>query len=460
MHPLFMCPTFKDMPRDKKIATLRLNDLCLNCLKPGHFAKQCTSTHKCKKCQRAHHTLIHDSSRDTQLPSSSPHPPPTTETVASHTSTGSNLHNTLLMTCQVRIKAPNSTSVKVRALLDSGSTSSFISECVVQSLNLNRRSQCLTVSGIGGTPHKSPLSSVSTFEISSLYIPSAKYAISAIVVPRVTCDLPLQPVYNHSNWDQLSNITLADPDFATPGKIDLLLGADIYSDVLLNGRWCGPRSTPTTFETKFRWVLTGRTNANSASHHTVTSHHTAVVSGDDLIRKFWETEENSKHQSTLSAEERSVVQHFQETHSRSDTGRFVVPLPKNPQSQPLGESRSQAVRRFLTLERSLYAKGQFQEFSGVVEEYFELNHAEPVPPEDLEKPFKDTFYLPMHAVRKEHSTTTKLRVVFDASAKSTSGVSLNDTLLVGPTIHPSLVDVLLRFRSHRIALTADISNIY
>ena len=162
----------------------------------------------------------------------------------------------------------------------------------------------------------------------------------------------------------------------------------------------------------------------------------------------------------LSAEERSVVRHFQETHSRSETGRFIVPLPRNPQGQTLGESRPQAVRRFLSLERSLYSKGQFQEFSNVMEEYFDLSHAEPVPPDDLQKPPKDTFYLPMHAVRKEHSTTTKVRVVFDASAKSTSGVSLNDTLLVGPTIHPPLIDVLLRFRSHRIALTADISKMY
>ena len=95
-----------------------------------------------------------------------------------------------------------------------------------------------------------------------------------------------------------------------------------------------------------------------------------------------------------------------------------------------------------------------------MEEYFDLNHAEPVPPDDLQKPPQETFYLPIHVVRKEHSTTTKVRVVFDASAKSANGVSLNDTLLVRPTIHPPLIDVLLRFRSHRIALTADISKMY
>ena len=93
-------------------------------------------------------------------------------------------------------------------------------------------------------------------------------------------------------------------------------------------------------------------------------------------------------------------------------------------------------------------------------EYMELKHAELVPKADLNKPMQETFYLPMHAVRKEESTTTKLRVVFDASAKSSTGISLNDALLVGPTVHPPLIDVLLRFRTHRIALTTDVSKMY
>ena len=63
----------------------------------------------------------------------------------------------------------------------------------------------------------------------------------------------------------------------------------------------------------------------------------------------------------------------------------------------------------------------------------------------------------MHAVIKDSSTTTKVR---DASAKSSTGVSLNDTLMIGPTVHPPLIDVLLRFRFYRVALTTDVSKVY
>ena len=66
----------------------------------------------------------------------------------------------------------------------------------------------------------------------------------------------------------------------------------------------------------------------------------------------------------------------------------------------------------------------------------------------------------MHVVKKDSSSTTKFRIVFDASAKSSTGVSLNDTLLVGPTMHPTLVDILIRFRLHRIALVADVGKMY
>ena len=127
---------------------------------------------------------------------------------------------------------------------------------------------------------------------------------------------------------------------------------------------------------------------------------------------------------------------------------------------PLGESSSLAVKRFKVLERSLRAKSQFDEFAVVMQEYFEMHHAEPVPASELKRPYNEVCYLPMHAVRKESSTANKVRVVFNASAKSLSGTLLNDQVLIGPMVHSSLVDVLLWFRRHKVALTTDVSRMY
>ena len=112
---------------------------------------------------------------------------------------------------------------------------------------------------------------------------------------------------------------------------------------------------------------------------------------------------------------------------------------------PLGESGLLAVRRFKTLECTLKAKSKFDKFANTMKEYFEMNHAEPVPESELDKPSQELYYLPMHMVRKDSSTTSKIQIIFDASAKTASGASLNDQLLVGPVVHPPLIDVLLRF---------------
>ena len=263
------------------------------------------------------------------------------------------------------------------------------------------------------------------------------------------------------SWKHLSGIRLADPKFGLPGRIDLLLGVDVFTSVMLQGRRCGSPDSPTAFETEFGWVLAGNTmSCTETTMDSVVTHHVTVDGCDDILRKFWEVEENKCENGPLTTEEKYVSLHFKENHYRLDDGAFVVPLPRKQAHPPIGESRSQAVRRFIKLEQSLHSRSRFEEFGSVVSEYFELNHAEVVPKVDLEKSPSNVFYLPMHAVRKDCSTTTKLRVVFDASAKSSTGVSLNNTLLVGHTVHSTLIDVLLRFRLHRVALIIDVSKMY
>ena len=464
-HPLYACPKFKAMSHDSKLSTVKKNKLCLNCFGSGHFAKLCKSAHKCRKCQRSHHTLLHVESQDdsgsNQKPPRSP-PSDDTDRVASHAAVKLR-SSSLLMTCRILVFGPDGSSVEARALLDNGSTSSFISEHLAQTLRLPRSRHKVRVSGIAESTTGCPNRAVAEFRVSSVYPGGKKIDLTAIVLPKVTCNLPVLPVPFDQTWTHLSGLQLADPEFGKPQHVDILLGVEVFVDILRHGRRTGPIGSPVALETEFGWVLCGgstdkATSPSEANLH-ITSLH-AIGCDDDVLCKFWKVEEPPASPLAMSLEERAVVKHFDANHSRTNAGRFVVPLPRKPDVKAIGESRSQAVRRFMTLERSLHNKNQFQEVDAVVQEYLSLGHAEIVPPGDTDKPPSAVFYLPMHVVYKSSSSTTKVRAVFDASAGSVSGVSLNDTLLVGPTVHPPLVDVLLQFRMHRIALTTDVSKMY
>ena len=443
------------------MSILKSNGLCVNCLKPGHFARQCKSVHRCKVCQRPHHSLLHieSTNENSRFVSERIVTPPIVDSVISNTALELNT-NVLLMTCKLLVEVPNGSTIIARGILDSASSASFVSERIVQLLALSRSSCNATISGITGLMHKSRTQCVTSFIISPTHSAVEKINVSAIVVPRVTRDLPVSPISLNSNWSHLSDIELADPAFGLPGRVDLLLGIDIFSSLLLQGRRFGQADSPVAFETIFGWVLAGRTEPAQEPLCSIVSHHIAVTSGDDLLRKFWEIEKSEMSNTVLSSEEKVVLRHYKSNHYRTESGAFVVPLPKREDSKPLGESRSKAVRRYLSMERSLHSTGSKIEFDSVMSEYLDLGHAEVIPLTDLSKKPEHVFYLPMHAVRKDSSTTTKVRIVFDASAKSSTGVSLNDKLLVGHTVHPSLVDVLLRFRFHRIALTTDVSKMY
>ena len=142
----------------------------------------------------------------------------------------------------------------------------------------------------------------------------------------------------------------------------------------------------------------------------------------------------------------------------SSQSRYQVTLPRKTDMKPLGNNRAQTACRYFSNENSILRRHIWEPFQKVIQTYLDMNHAEPVPP--AEPPTADIYYLPMHAVLKSSSTTTKLRVVFDGSAITSSGTSLNQSLLVGPTIQPTLSNILLKFRCYPVALNADISKMY
>ena len=146
------------------------------------FLKNCKSCHHCRTCQKPHHTLFHTEAQE-----------PLPAIVSSNTAT-SNVPGTLLVTCQVFIKAPDGSNVRMCALLDSASLSSFVSERLVQNLCIPRSRHNITISGVAGLTDQSPLKSVATLQISPTCSSGNHLTVTAVVVPRVTCELPLHPV--------------------------------------------------------------------------------------------------------------------------------------------------------------------------------------------------------------------------------------------------------------------------
>ena len=117
------------------------------------------------------------------------------------------------------------------------------------------------------------------------------------------------------------------------------------------------------------------------------------------------------------------------------------------------------MKRFIRLEYTLRHKVDlFRKYSALIQEFIDLGHLEKVHPGEINN--SPNFYLPHHCVLKQDSTTTKLRVVFDASAKTTTCFSLNDCLLVGPKLQDDLFKILVRFRFFKIALSADVAKMY
>ncbi|CAK9827469.1 hypothetical protein ANTRET_LOCUS5158 [Anthophora retusa] len=207
-------------------------------------------------------------------------------------------------------------------------------------------------------------------------------------------------------------------------------------------------------KTKFGWVFGGTVSTCHQRKSSPSCFSTTTLQND--LSRFWEIEEGPQKQ-YLSKSEATCEEHFQKTTTRNEQGRYVVALPFNEGKNQLGESRARAEKRLLAFERRLIKEPDLKaQYTTVINEYLELGHMSRI----NTYTHGDSYYLPHHGVIKASSNTTKLRVVFDGSAETTSGVSLNDTLHTGPKIQDDLLYILLRFRTHQYVITGDIEKMY
>ncbi|XP_075261162.1 uncharacterized protein LOC142352893 [Convolutriloba macropyga] len=274
----------------------------------------------------------------------------------------------------------------------------------------------------------------------------------------MTNDLPSRYI-NTDNWETVKELQLADPDFTKPAQVDLIIGAGHYEDLMVgNNRPKEPNISVTYRLSVFGWLVIGRKNvqtSNSSSLQTC-----FVSSFEDHLQRCWEIEEvpATKH---LTDEERRCEEHFNSTTRRSPEGTFIVKLPFKKEVGELGDSQQQARRRLRSLLHRLQKQPDlYRRYNEFIQEFFKLRDMEEVPENEMLLPKEKSYYLSHHCVFKDSSTTTKLRVVFDGSAKTTRGISLNDRLMVGPKIQKVLFSILIRFRMYPVALSADIAKMY
>lgn len=142
---------------------------------------------------------------------------------------------------------------------------------------------------------------------------------------------------------------------------------------------------------------------------------------------------------------------------RMPDGRYMVSLPFKQGPCQFSNMRKIAFSRFASLKRKLEANQHLKvQYQACIQEYISMGHIQEIDP----NLFPNGYYLPHHCVLKDSSSTTKLRVVFDDSARDTNLLSLNENLLTGPRLQSDLLDLLLKFRMFKFAMIADIEKMY
>ncbi|CAH2108130.1 unnamed protein product [Euphydryas editha] len=464
-HILFHCDKFRDLSIEKRIAKVKDLKVCFNCLRPGHINTKCRLSH-CRYCRYKHSTLLH-------LEKSDPAPTPNAlsnnvENVTLHNNTSicdtknvalsattnnqpTTSSHVLLSTALVRVYDCKGKAHSARLLLDNGSTTNLITQELCARLGLSRRATGFTVQGICNQ-------NITTSQSCSIRIQSrySRYQLNldCIIVPQITKSLPSNLI-DISNIPIPSGIQLADPNFNVPAEIDMLVGAETFWNVLCNSSIDLGKRQPKLHETKLGWLISGH------APHTSQSHSCHFLNENIDLTRFWELD-SVNHSFSMTSEERACEEHFLANTYRNDDGRFVVSMPFKQDPKELGNSYIMAKTRFLSLERRFNKDPVFKNrYMDFMHEYEDLGHmSENKPPSKTKSPQHVEYFLPHHGVLRESSTTTKLRTVFDASAASSSGLSLNDIQMVGPTVQDDLFSILIRFRQHKFVISGDIEKMY
>lgn len=468
-HVLQQCPTFKQWTVDKRREYVTSRKLCFACMHSSHVVDACSSKKGCASCgSRRHNSLLHRNQekpavQDSSTVSVSPDSQTSSNVTTSFAGTSRANSTVVLGTAVIHIKDAWGRPHAVRALLDSGSQISAITSDCLARLDLPKRAFSTHIVGLAQNP-VAHVQGITSCQFSSHFEPDRVFpSVDLVVLTQITAAMPSSKLPTCVR-DKYRHLLLADRKFDTPARIDVLFGADVFPRIVRSHAGVEHHiGFPSALDTMLGWVVFGSiAKTNDSPLVALTT--TVVPPISDLLQKFWAIEEPPAPVAPTT-EDQWCEEHFLKSTSRDQFGRFCVALPfrdlfrcsdrsRTSSSHGLGDSRSIALKRFYNLELRLVKEPElYIAYRKFMSDYQTLGHMRPAP-----EPGR--YIIPHHAVLKSDGDVSKLRVVFDASAATSSGKSLNDVLCTGPKLQTDLRDILLRSRMHKYILTADIVKMY
>lgn len=461
---------------------------CFMCLRKGHQQDQCQKT--CRRCDKRHHQSIcprnanssnnnNNNAQNTERPLNSDRSTqerPRDQTINERENTGITTATTtnresskpncrvLLQTAKaVATNEDGTRSTVVRLLFDSGSQRSYITENLRATLHLKSlQTERLNLNTFGEAKYKKQNCDVVKLQVRRSGCEDA-IKISALTFPVICSPLPGKVSVNYPHLDGLE---LADEPFDAEGSIDILIGCDYYWHFVTGETRRGDEG-PIAVNSKLGWLLSGP--VKGTLDRSYVTHSNLIIEGhDDLfarneddvltntLKNFWETEAIGIKDLT----QQETKESFKIDVAWSED-RYEVNLPWKENCLPLSsnnyllyESRLRSLHHKLRKDPELLA-----EYDNIIQDQLSKGIIEQVP--NKEKIAARHHYLPHHAVVRKDRETTKVRIVYDGSAKSgNQEKSLNDCLETGPNHIPHVFNMLARFRKNPVGITADIEKAF
>ena len=459
-----------------------LKGKCYICLKSGHLMKNCTNEKQCYHCKEKHHhhrslcpkLFESTANRDNALTiTMSRHKEAAQE--SSMLSTGEQV---VMQTALVEaVSLDESRHEPVRILLDTGSHRTYITEDLVKKLRLRTEGKNkMTVFTFGSSKPKDITSEVVTLMLKSK--DGNTFTIKANIVPKISGNIQRTPIPLKNQFEVQRKYRLADslPRQVESSSIGVLIGSDYYHDII-SSETVQIQDGLYVVRSKFGWIICGRTTGNEQdsmensmlvmtysqsnilpdTHHLIKIEDSLQVQPD--ISDLWKLEAIGIKPYEEKRADEEVMRHFQSTVMRKDD-RYQVAWPWRKEEVVLPENYELCFGRLKSLYNRLKENSELlQRYDAVIKDQLQKGVIETLVNESAQG--TRIHYIPHHAIITPEKDTTKVRIVYDASAKTKkSNLSLNECLHRGPVILEDLCGLLMRFRTKKIGIVADIEKAF